>query len=103
MGDYYRRGFVSFAFLALVYCLPLVASQRCKQPVIFNFGDSNSDTGGLAAANGFSFGYPYARAFFHQPTGRLSDGRLILDFLCKLHHSAYTLVNTIIITTTSSN
>ncbi|XP_051140090.1 GDSL esterase/lipase At1g09390-like isoform X2 [Andrographis paniculata] len=56
-------------------------SSRKNTPVIFNFGDSNSDTGGLAAATGFNFGYPDARAFFHQPTGRLCDGRLIIDFL----------------------
>lgn len=64
--------------------LPFVASQCTQKPVIFNFGDSNSDTGGLAAAMGYEFGYPDGRAFFHRPTGRLCDGRLIIDFLCKL-------------------
>ncbi|KAL1544946.1 GDSL esterase/lipase LIP-4-like [Salvia divinorum] len=86
----YKKGFFSNAFfVVLVFCLPLVTSKRCKQAVIFNFGDSNSDTGGFAAANGFNFGYPYCRAFFHQPTGRLSDGRLILDFLCENLHTSY--------------
>ncbi|KAL0389753.1 UNVERIFIED_CONTAM: GDSL esterase/lipase [Sesamum calycinum] len=35
------------------------------------------------AALGFNFGYPDGRAFFHQPTGRLCDGRLVIDFLCE--------------------
>ncbi|KAH1068034.1 hypothetical protein GLYMA_03G006100v4 [Glycine max] len=28
----------------------LAASKKCNFPAIFNFGDSNSDTGGLSAA-----------------------------------------------------
>lgn len=76
--------FAFLAFLALICCLPFVACQCNKNPVIFNFGDSNSDTGGYSAALGFNFGYPDGRAFFHQPTGRLCDGRLVIDFLCKL-------------------
>ncbi|KAG6412587.1 hypothetical protein SASPL_125269 [Salvia splendens] len=72
-------------FIACVTFSMLVfdaASQCSRKPVIFNFGDSNSDTGGLAAAMGYEFGYPDGRAFFHRPTGRLCDGRLIIDFLC---------------------
>ncbi|KAL9168251.1 hypothetical protein ABFS82_04G003600 [Erythranthe guttata] len=40
---------------------------------------------GFAAATGFNFGYPDGRTFFfHQPMGgRLCDGCLIIDFLCK--------------------
>jgi hypothetical protein len=26
---------------------------------------------------------PEGRAYFHRPTGRLSDGRVILDFICE--------------------
>lgn len=55
-----------------------------KPPVIFSFGDSNSDTGGLSAGLGYSVNPPNGRSFFGRSTGRLSDGRLILDFLCKL-------------------
>ncbi|KAL9168256.1 hypothetical protein ABFS82_04G004000 [Erythranthe guttata] len=77
---------LSLAFLTfpvLVFFLPCVASHGCRNPVIFNFGDSNSDTGGFAAAMGYEFGYPYGRSFFHRSTGRLSDGRLVIDFLCE--------------------
>nr|XP_011466196.1 PREDICTED: GDSL esterase/lipase At1g09390 isoform X2 [Fragaria vesca subsp. vesca] len=52
-------------------------------PVIFNFGDSNSDTGGLIAGLGYTINPPYGRTYFHRSTGRMSDGRLIIDFLCQ--------------------
>ena len=54
------------------------------KPIIFNFGDSNSDTGGFAARFGEPVNPPYGRTFFGCSTGRLSDGRLVLDFLCTL-------------------
>ncbi|CAL4895573.1 unnamed protein product [Urochloa decumbens] len=57
--------------------------------VLFNFGDSNSDTGGVAAVMGIRIAPPEGRAYFHHPTGRLSDGRVILDFICEsvgTHH-----------------
>ncbi|CAM0907544.1 unnamed protein product [Alopecurus aequalis] len=50
---------------------------------MFNFGDSNSDTGGLAAGTGFRLHRPYGRRFFGRPSGRFSDGRLYIDFLCE--------------------
>ncbi|KAB5534703.1 hypothetical protein DKX38_017789 [Salix brachista] len=59
-----------------------VASQCKNPPIIFNFGDSNSDTGGLVAGLGFPVNLPNGRTFFHRSTGRLSDGRLLIDFLC---------------------
>ncbi|RZR79876.1 hypothetical protein BHM03_00005735 [Ensete ventricosum] len=58
--------------------LPTVASP-CHFPAIFNFGDSNSDTGGLSAAFG-PVPWPYGETFFKMPAGRYSDGRLIIDF-----------------------
>jgi hypothetical protein len=61
-----------------------------KEPpvVLFNFGDSNSDTGGVAAAGGINIMPPKGRTYFGHPTGRLSDGRVIIDFICELlnHH-----------------
>ncbi|XP_027108002.1 GDSL esterase/lipase At1g09390 isoform X1 [Coffea arabica] len=68
--------------------LPNSVLGECKNPpVIFNFGDSNSDTGGLVAGLGYSINFPNGRTFFRRSTGRLSDGRLIIDFLCQ---SVYT-------------
>lgn len=54
--------------------------RRCKFPAIFNFGDSNSDTGGISAALS-EFHEPNGETFFGHPSGRVCDGRLILDFI----------------------
>lgn len=60
-----------------------VSKTHCSFPAIYNFGDSNSDTGGISAA--FEpIRYPYGDRFFHKPTGRDSDGRLIVDFVGNL-------------------
>lgn len=52
----------------------------CEFPAIYNFGDSNSDTGGISAAF-YPMGSPTGETFFHRPVGRASDGRLIIDFI----------------------
>ncbi|KAF8037917.1 hypothetical protein BT93_B0688 [Corymbia citriodora subsp. variegata] len=67
----------------------LVASQCKRRPIVFNFGDSNSDTGGYSVAHGANFGLPDGRAFFHEGTGRLCDGRLMIDFLCESLNTSY--------------
>ncbi|XWS25139.1 hypothetical protein CRYUN_Cryun27aG0044900 [Craigia yunnanensis] len=48
-------------------------------PAIFNFGASNSDTGGFAAAF-IQPKSPNGDTFFRMPVGRFADGRLIIDF-----------------------
>ncbi|XP_044481695.1 GDSL esterase/lipase At1g54790-like isoform X2 [Mangifera indica] len=48
---------------------------------VFNFGDSNSDTGDLIAAGIESIDPPFGQIYFQKPSGRYSDGRLIIDFL----------------------
>jgi len=73
--------------------LPLLASMRAEDTInssqpcdfraIFNFGDSNSDTGCMAAAF-YPEVSPYGQTFFHEPVGRASDGRLIIDFIGSL-------------------
>ncbi|MCD7458966.1 hypothetical protein HAX54_039717 [Datura stramonium] len=76
-------------FILILACFTIsqlanvVVCECSRNVVIFNFGDSNSDTGGYPAAHGIRFGFPDGRTFFHQPSDRLCDGRLILDFLCK--------------------
>nr|DAD30772.1 TPA_asm: hypothetical protein HUJ06_009623 [Nelumbo nucifera] len=54
----------------------------CEFPAIFNFGDSNSDTGGLSAAFGQA-SPPAGETYFHTPAGRYSDGRLVIDFIAE--------------------
>lgn len=56
------------------------ARPQCDFPAIFNFGDSNSDTGGLSAAFGQA-PPPNGESYFRGPAGRYSDGRLVIDFI----------------------
>ncbi|KAL9259655.1 GDSL esterase/lipase-like protein [Drosera capensis] len=58
------------------------AAGPCKFAAIFNFGDSNSDTGGLSAAFG-EIGSPAGETFFGHPAGRYCDGRLKIDFIAE--------------------
>ncbi|KAK7395818.1 hypothetical protein VNO78_16389 [Psophocarpus tetragonolobus] len=56
--------------------------QPCDFKALFNFGDSNSDTGCMASAF-YPEILPYGETFFHEPVGRASDGRLIIDFIAQ--------------------
>ncbi|CAL4910214.1 unnamed protein product [Urochloa decumbens] len=80
----------SGAVLAAAAAPPAASGQGKKEQgqqrppvVLFNFGDSNSDTGGVAAAGGIRIMPPEGRTYFRRPTGRLSDGRVIIDFICE--------------------
>lgn len=80
--------FVSFAisiFLGLFFPSS-VDSEYNKNLVIINFGDSNSDTGGYVITRGMMGQLPKIHTFNHDLSGRMCDGRLIIDFLCKLIH-----------------
>ncbi|KAK1359456.1 putative alpha-L-fucosidase [Heracleum sosnowskyi] len=57
-------------------------SNPCVFPAIYNFGDSNSDTGGISAAF-LPIPDPNGQDFFHKPAGRVGDGRLIVDFIAE--------------------
>ncbi|KZV15267.1 hypothetical protein F511_27549 [Dorcoceras hygrometricum] len=54
----------------------------CAFSGIYNFGDSNSDTGSFSAAL-LPVASPNGRTFFGKPSGRFSDGRLIIDFIAE--------------------
>jgi len=89
-------GGVAFSSLVLLIWICMVSSSSssfslalssgCSKPAaLFVFGDSNSDTGGLVSGLGFPVNLPNGRTFFHRSTGRLSDGRLVIDFLCEFN------------------
>ncbi|RVX01594.1 GDSL esterase/lipase [Vitis vinifera] len=65
-----------------------VEGGRSRSPVIFNMGDSNSDTGSVLNGFGFVRPPPFGR-LFHRYVGRVSDGRLIIDFLCENLTTSY--------------
>ncbi|KAJ8645889.1 hypothetical protein MRB53_007637 [Persea americana] len=69
-------------FLATLTIQCVFAAKNCNFPAIFNFGDSNSDTGGLAASFG-PIPSPSGETFFHSPQGRDCDGRLVIDFIAQ--------------------
>ncbi|XP_040384410.1 GDSL esterase/lipase At5g45910-like [Oryza brachyantha] len=58
---------------------------RCSR--VFSFGDSLTDTGNAAilpaTAGGPFTRPPYGMTYFRRPTGRASDGRLVVDFLAE--------------------
>ncbi|KAM7484176.1 hypothetical protein LguiA_000185 [Lonicera macranthoides] len=72
---------VGLLLLSFLPC-PILCSKECNFSAVFNFGDSNSDTGGLSAAFGQA-PPPNGQTFFHVPSGRYSDGRLVIDFIAK--------------------
>ncbi|KAG0483417.1 hypothetical protein HPP92_011501 [Vanilla planifolia] len=69
------------ALAAFAFFLPIAAAITFNYPAIFNFGDSNSDTGDLVAGLGEKLDPPNGQTYFKRPTGRFCDGRLIVDFL----------------------
>ncbi|KAM0922390.1 hypothetical protein ACQ4PT_006193 [Festuca glaucescens] len=72
------------AALCCCFCLGAAASEgRCKFPAVFNFGDSNSDTGGFWAAFPAQ-PPPFGVTYFGKPAGRASDGRLVIDFIAQV-------------------
>ncbi|KAF8046758.1 hypothetical protein N665_3442s0001, partial [Sinapis alba] len=81
---------VKFFFLSTLLLTTIVHSEtQCRRfKSIISFGDSIADTGNLLALSdpnhlphvAFS---PYGETFFHHPTGRLSNGRLIIDFIAE--------------------
>ncbi|URE39787.1 GDSL esterase lipase [Musa troglodytarum] len=66
---------IFFSFV-LISSFHLSSAQRYN--ALFNFGDSLSDTGNVVLA-----GLPYGMTFFGRPTGRCSDGRLVIDFIAE--------------------
>ncbi|CAN1139333.1 GDSL esterase/lipase At3g48460 [Linum perenne] len=75
------------AIAALLFSAAAAAAPN-QQPFkkIYAFGDSFTDTGNTRSAGpGGGFGHvsnpPYGVTFFHRPTNRYSDGRLVIDFV----------------------
>lgn len=76
---------IKLIFMLIILVLALLggaSSKRCQFPAIYNFGDSNSDTGGISASMS-PVNPPYGETFFGHPAGRFCDGRLIIDFIGK--------------------
>ncbi|CAI9763829.1 unnamed protein product [Fraxinus pennsylvanica] len=61
---------------------PMSDAKKCPFEAIFNFGDSNTDTGGFWAAFPTER-LPFGMTYFKRPSGRATDGRVIIDFLAQ--------------------
>ncbi|KAL0427268.1 UNVERIFIED_CONTAM: GDSL esterase/lipase [Sesamum latifolium] len=81
--------------MAAVYAITILilvaasstSASGCYDSII-SFGDSLADTGNLLllrpSNNPPPSGCPpYGQTFFHRPTGRFSDGRLVIDFIAE--------------------
>ena len=73
------------ALVVLVLCTLRQEAAAQRYNAIWSFGDSISDTGNLCVGGCPSWlttgQPPYGETFFGRPTGRCSDGRVIIDFL----------------------
>jgi len=73
--------YVTFTFIQ-VLSENVYNSKKCEYPAIYNFGDSNSDTGAVYATY-TTVEPPNGISYFGSTSGRASDGRLIIDFISK--------------------
>lgn len=78
----YNKKLLLLKWVILMASFNRLGGSKCEFEAIFNFGDSNSDTGGFWAAFPAQSG-PFGMTYFKRPSGRACDGRLILDFLGK--------------------
>lgn len=87
---FFYRNFSTYN--CIYFLLILIFSVSTKHALgcytsIFSFGDSLADTGNLLHISDSSIRPPhfalppYGETYFHCPTGRCSDGRLIIDFI----------------------
>ncbi|XP_031091336.1 GDSL esterase/lipase At3g48460-like [Ipomoea triloba] len=81
---------LSTLLLLLFLCCPNPSSATAPKlfKKIYAFGDSFTDTGNTNSSTGSIFfthvsNPPYGRTFFHRPTNRYSDGRLVIDFVAQ--------------------
>ncbi|KAM3378586.1 GDSL esterase/lipase [Capsicum galapagoense] len=66
----------------LLFMVAKTECKKCAFKAIFNFGDSNTDTGGFWAAFPAQ-APPHGMTYFKKPVGRATDGRVVVDFLAQ--------------------
>ncbi|CAF1835383.1 unnamed protein product [Brassica oleracea] len=74
-----RISFIVFIFVTIY--IQKSNSVDFKYLSVFNFGDSNSDTGDLVAGLGVHLDLPNGQNYFKISSQRFCDGRLVIDYL----------------------
>ncbi|XVF14014.1 hypothetical protein REPUB_Repub09cG0019800 [Reevesia pubescens] len=74
--------FINVVIFSVLFVLGVQSVSSCNFRAVYNFGDSNSDTGGGSAAF-WPAGPPSGQTFFGRPVGRGCDGRLMIDFIAE--------------------
>lgn len=81
---------VAFLMMAAVDVGVGATTTTTSVPALYVFGDSTVDTGNnnyINTTEDFRSDFPpYGQDFFGKPTGRFSNGRVIVDFLGELLH-----------------
>jgi hypothetical protein len=76
---------VAAILAAALQLLLAAAADAGKYNAVFNFGDSLVDAGNLVTEGIPDYlataRPPYGQSYFGYPTGRCSDGRLVIDFI----------------------
>ncbi|PWA53586.1 SGNH hydrolase-type esterase domain-containing protein [Artemisia annua] len=93
MANHFSSSYSNFTIFIVIFqllCTYSLFANGCYTSII-SFGDSLADTGNLKRLastpeeHSLHFFYPpYGESFFHMPTGRCSNGRLIIDFIGNL-------------------
>ncbi|XP_070055793.1 GDSL esterase/lipase At5g03980-like [Nicotiana tomentosiformis] len=80
---------VSFFLLVITFAYfssPSAAQTKCNIRSVYQLGDSLADAGNVIRTPGASIIFranqaPYGETFFRRPTGRFSNGRIIIDYI----------------------
>ncbi|KAJ8447966.1 hypothetical protein Cgig2_028842 [Carnegiea gigantea] len=79
--------FPLFLYLLCFPCVYALSDVKQHYEAIYSFGDSLADTGNFLRSGALAFPtiakLPYGETFFQHPTGRCSNGRLVVDFLAE--------------------
>lgn len=74
----------TFPYSLFLYLLLVPNPVAARYSALFAFGNSLTDTGNMAHFGGDSVAtnhLPYGETYFRRPSGRYSDGRLVVDFI----------------------
>ncbi|CAF1928603.1 unnamed protein product [Brassica napus] len=95
LASHLSKKLKNFFLITLLTTAAVTSEQQCRNfKSIIIFGDSITDTGNLlhlSEPNNLpqSAFPPYGETFFHVPTGRFSNGRLIIDFIAEFLRLPY--------------